>query len=42
MLLRAFIASCQRIGLDRYVSCSPFGIPIASLTAAQAAIRESG
>jgi pyruvate, orthophosphate dikinase len=30
---------CQRIGLD-YVSCSPFRIPIARFSAAQAALRE--
>ena len=30
---------CHRIGLD-YVSCSPFRVPIARLTAAQAAIAE--
>ncbi len=30
---------CHRIGLD-YVSCSPYRIPIATLAAAQAAIRE--
>ena len=30
---------CHRIGLD-YVSCSPFRVPIARLSAAQAAIRE--
>ena len=31
---------CHRIGLD-YVSCSPYRIPIATLAAAQAAIKES-
>jgi pyruvate,orthophosphate dikinase len=31
---------CHRIGLN-YVSCSPFRVPIARLSAAQAAIRES-
>ncbi len=30
---------CHRIGLD-YVSCSPYRVPIATLAAAQAAIRE--
>jgi pyruvate,orthophosphate dikinase len=30
---------CHRIGLD-YVSCSPYRIPIATLAAAQAAIKE--
>jgi len=30
---------CQELGLD-YVSCSPFRVPIARLSAAQAAIRE--
>ncbi len=29
---------CHRIGLD-YVSCSPFRVPIARLTAAQAAVE---
>ena len=29
---------CHRIGL-RYVSCSPFRVPIARLAAAQAALR---
>jgi len=29
----------HRIGLD-YVSCSPYRIPVATLAAAQAAIRE--
>ncbi len=32
---------CHRIGLS-YVSCSPFRVPIARLSAAQAAIKESG
>jgi len=31
---------CHRTGLD-YVSCSPFRVPIARLSAAQAALRES-
>jgi pyruvate,orthophosphate dikinase len=31
---------CHRIGLD-YVSCSPYRIPIATLAAAQAAIKEN-
>ena len=31
---------CHRIGLN-YVSCSPFRVPVARLSAAQAAIRES-
>jgi pyruvate,orthophosphate dikinase len=30
---------CHRIGLD-YVSCSPYRVPVATLAAAQAAIRE--
>ena len=30
---------CHRIGLD-YVSCSPYRIPVATLAAAQAAIKE--
>ena len=32
------IEFCHNIGLD-YVSCSPFRVPIARLSAAQAAIR---
>ncbi len=32
---------CHKIGLD-YVSCSPFRVPIARLSAAQAAIKEMG
>ncbi len=32
------IEFCQRVGLD-YVSCSPFRVPIARLSAAQAAIK---
>ena len=32
---------CHQIGLD-YVSCSPFRVPIARLSAAQAAIKEQG
>jgi pyruvate,orthophosphate dikinase len=32
---------CHRIGLD-YVSCSPFRVPIARLSAAQAVIRAQG
>jgi pyruvate, orthophosphate dikinase len=31
---------CHRIGLN-YVSCSPFRVPVARLSAAHAAIRES-
>ncbi len=34
----ASVAFCERIGLD-YVSCSPFRVPIARLSAAQAALR---
>jgi pyruvate,orthophosphate dikinase len=34
----ASIAFCESIGLD-YVSCSPFRVPIARLSAAQSAIR---
>ena len=30
---------CHRIGLT-YVSCSPFGVPVARLAAAQAALEE--
>ena len=30
---------CNKIGLD-YVSCSPFRVPIARLSAAQAAIKQ--
>ncbi|MEE8330624.1 MAG: pyruvate, phosphate dikinase, partial [Acidimicrobiia bacterium] len=39
----ASIALCHELGLD-YVSCSPFRVPIARLSAAQAAVRagESG
>ncbi|MBD3176374.1 MAG: pyruvate, phosphate dikinase, partial [Armatimonadia bacterium] len=32
---------CHRVGLD-YVSCSPFRVPIARLSAAHAAIKEDG
>jgi pyruvate,orthophosphate dikinase len=32
---------CHRIGLD-YVSCSPFRIPVARLSAAHSALREAG
>ena len=35
------IAFCHRIGLD-YVSCSPFRVPLARLSAAQAALAERG
>lgn len=35
------IALCHRLGLD-YVSCSPFRVPIARLSAAQAALADSG
>ncbi len=35
----ASIEFCHRIGLD-YVSCSPYRVPIARLSAAQAAIKE--
>ena len=34
----ASIAICDRLGLD-YVSCSPFRVPIARLSAAQSALR---
>jgi pyruvate,orthophosphate dikinase len=34
----ASIAICDRLGLD-YVSCSPYRIPIARLSAAQSALR---
>ena len=34
----ASIDFCHRIGMN-YVSCSPFRIPIAKLSAAQAAVR---
>jgi len=30
---------CHRVGLT-YVSCSPFGVPLARLAAAQAALEE--
>jgi pyruvate,orthophosphate dikinase len=33
------IGFCEKVGLD-YVSCSPFRVPIARLSAAQSAIRE--
>ncbi len=35
------IAFCHKVGLN-YVSCSPFRVPIARLSAAQAAIKEQG
>jgi pyruvate,orthophosphate dikinase len=35
------IAFCHRLGLS-YVSCSPFRVPIARLSAAQAALQERG
>ncbi len=35
------IEFCHKVGLD-YVSCSPFRVPIARLSAAQAAIKEMG
>jgi pyruvate,orthophosphate dikinase len=35
------VAFCHKIGLD-YVSCSPYRVPIARLSAAQAAIGERG
>jgi len=34
----ASIEFCHRVGMD-YVSCSPFRVPIARLSAAQAAIN---
>ena len=34
------IEFCHRVGLS-YVSCSPFRVPIARLSAAQAAIKNS-
>jgi pyruvate,orthophosphate dikinase len=34
------IAFCQKVGM-KYVSCSPFRVPVARLAAAQAAIRQS-
>jgi pyruvate,orthophosphate dikinase len=34
----ASIAICDRLGLD-YVSCSPYRVPIARLSAAQSALR---
>jgi pyruvate,orthophosphate dikinase len=37
----ASIEFCQRVGLD-YVSCSPYRVPIARLSAAQAALGEAG
>ena len=36
----ASVEFCHRIGLD-YVSCSPFRVPIARLSAAQAAIKDN-
>jgi pyruvate,orthophosphate dikinase len=35
----ASIAICDRLGLD-YVSCSPYRVPIARLSAAQSALRK--
>ena len=35
------IAICDRLGLD-YVSCSPYRVPIARLSAAQSALRSKG
>ena len=35
------IELCERLGL-RYVSCSPFRVPIARVAAAQAALRRTG
>jgi len=35
------IAFCESVGLD-YVSCSPFRVPIARLSAAQATVAEAG
>ncbi len=37
----ASIAFCEQIGLD-YVSCSPYRVPVARLSAAQAALGASG
>ena len=37
----ASIAICDRLGLD-YVSCSPYRVPIARLSAAQSALRARG
>ncbi len=37
----ASIHFCEGAGLD-YVSCSPFRVPIARLSAAQAAIKANG
>ena len=37
----ASVDFCERAGLD-YVSCSPFRVPVARLSAAQAALRASG
>jgi pyruvate,orthophosphate dikinase len=37
----ASVAFCHNLGLD-YVSCSPYRVPLARLTAAQAALAESG
>jgi pyruvate,orthophosphate dikinase len=37
----ASIAFCHRAGLD-YVSCSPFRVPVARLSSAQAALAEAG
>jgi pyruvate,orthophosphate dikinase len=33
------VAFCHKVGLD-YVSCSPFRVPIARLSAAQAAVSK--
>ena len=35
------VAFCHRLGLD-YVSCSPYRVPLARLSAAQAALAERG
>jgi pyruvate,orthophosphate dikinase len=35
----ASVAFCAEVGLD-YVSCSPFRVPIARLSAAQAALKD--
>jgi len=37
----ASITRCHELGLD-YVSCSPFRVPVARLSAAHAALRAEG
>jgi pyruvate,orthophosphate dikinase len=35
------VAFCHGLGMD-YVSCSPFRVPVARLSAAHAALQEDG